>query len=783
MIRIRPYKECDGEKIAGWLTDEKGFYQWSAGRLGEYPPHPNMLNEYKKSIENDDSVFQLTACNSSGPIGYLTMRFTDEERKELRFDYIIVDSEKRGRGYGRRMMKQALVYAFDLLQVEKVSLGVFENNVRGYMCYQTAGFQEVEGSKTEYVEIMGEKWPCKELVTYSIAGTDTQKNYHLSEEKAISDIIDNNSFKYAYQPIINAKTGEIYAYEALMRADSEEPISPQLILDYSTRANRLYDIEKATFNNVLRDYKAKRELFKNSKIFINSIPGYQLNNNDYKRFRDEYRDCLDNVTVEITEATELRDDELRLLLNRSKEDGFGLAIDDYGTGYSNTASLLRCLPDCVKIDRLLISDIHQDTKKQHFANGIIEFAHDNGFLALAEGVETGAELRAVIQMGIDLVQGFYTARPAFDVLQELDSDIYNEILGYNTKDHIAARKVYHAVEETELPLMRVSLEQYTGVVIEKEEMVLIGNNNYEPAMSIKIRDGLDCRLTLRNVHMESFQELPCIELGEGVNLTLIIEGVNKISKYGIRVPESSNLRIEGNGELYFRMMGEKTYAIGGGWDSTVGNICLASKGFIDMLVETDMGIGIGGGIYNGKSDIQILSGEIRVAHASSRGVGIGGVKGNVPILIKHADVFVDMKVERGVGIGCIEDKADIKILSARSTMTAYGTAVCAIGSYETGAADITIDSTEIIITSNGQYIYMIGSAAGDVNVNLNNSILELKGEGAEVLGIGSRTGEGKILGNRTNCSVIIKSGAHMVYGAKDENVQFIGGLQSVKANE
>lgn len=60
-------------------------------------------------------------------------------------------------------------------------------------------------------------------------------------------ILDNNRFVYHFQPIINARTGDVYAYEALMRADTERKISPLDMLESADRLNRLYDIEKATF--------------------------------------------------------------------------------------------------------------------------------------------------------------------------------------------------------------------------------------------------------------------------------------------------------------------------------------------------------------------------------------------------------------------------------------------------------------------------------------------------------------------------------------------------------
>lgn len=73
--------------------------------------------------------------------------------------------------------------------------------------------------------------------------TDKQK----ADDHLMEFILDNNRFVYHFQPIINARTGDVYAYEALMRADTERKISPLDMLESADRLNRLYDIEKATF--------------------------------------------------------------------------------------------------------------------------------------------------------------------------------------------------------------------------------------------------------------------------------------------------------------------------------------------------------------------------------------------------------------------------------------------------------------------------------------------------------------------------------------------------------
>lgn len=90
------------------------------------------------------------------------------------------------------------------------------------------------------------------------------------------------------------------------------------------------------------------------------------------------------LVVEFTEETEMGDDQLKELKNSFAKMNIETAIDDYGSGYSNVNNLLRYMPRFVKIDRMLMTDIHKDIQKQHFVKDIIEFAHDNDILTLAE---------------------------------------------------------------------------------------------------------------------------------------------------------------------------------------------------------------------------------------------------------------------------------------------------------------------------------------------------------------------------------------------------------------
>ena len=105
----------------------------------------------------------MTAFDHSGVVGHLIMRFTDEEKKVLRFGFVIVDDSKRGKGYGKEMLSLALKYSFEILKVEKVTLGVFENNLPAYYCYKSVGFKDVIMQHSEYYNVLNECWKCLEL--------------------------------------------------------------------------------------------------------------------------------------------------------------------------------------------------------------------------------------------------------------------------------------------------------------------------------------------------------------------------------------------------------------------------------------------------------------------------------------------------------------------------------------------------------------------------------------------------------------------------------------------
>ncbi len=156
MIRIRPYKSTDANTILSWCQDERAFYQWTAGVMGEFP----ITNNEFSFVEN---LMPFTVFDENGILGFFTYRNPNDNMDELRMGFVIVAPNERGKGYGKAMLQLGLKYAFEIYGAKKVSLGVFENNAPAYHCYKTVGFEDVVLDEMETYRVLNEEWTCKEL--------------------------------------------------------------------------------------------------------------------------------------------------------------------------------------------------------------------------------------------------------------------------------------------------------------------------------------------------------------------------------------------------------------------------------------------------------------------------------------------------------------------------------------------------------------------------------------------------------------------------------------------
>ena len=121
---------------------------------------------------------------------------------------------------------------------------------------------------------------------------------------------------------------------------------------------------------------------------------------------------VDLIELELTENIVMEDlERAKGICRQLKDLGFRISIDDFGSGYNGETSLLDYRADFVKIDMGIVRDI--DTVKDHqdIAKSLISYAHDRGISVVAEGIETEAELRSIIKLGTDYLQGYLLGRP------------------------------------------------------------------------------------------------------------------------------------------------------------------------------------------------------------------------------------------------------------------------------------------------------------------------------------------------------------------------------------
>lgn len=156
MLRLRPYNVNDADKILSWSKDEDAFYKWSAGVLGEYPIT-------KEQFGFVNTLMAFTAIDDDDLVGFFTMRRPTESHDELRFGFVVIDPEERGKGYGKSMLRLGVKFAKEIYGAKKVSLGVFENNESAYFCYKAVGFHDVTLEEVEKYVVHGKEWKCLEL--------------------------------------------------------------------------------------------------------------------------------------------------------------------------------------------------------------------------------------------------------------------------------------------------------------------------------------------------------------------------------------------------------------------------------------------------------------------------------------------------------------------------------------------------------------------------------------------------------------------------------------------
>lgn len=243
------------------------------------------------------------------------------------------------------------------------------------------------------------------------------------ERVACANCNDENTldfdFTMAFQPIINCQTREIYGHEALVRGLNNE--SAYSIISKVNEDNRYMFDQLCRVKAIALASKLKLD----SMLSINFLP-----NAVYKPERcimttleaaKKYGFPTENIMFEFTEVEKIEDSaHVKRVIEYYNALGFKTAIDDFGSGYAGLGLLADFQTDIVKIDMELIRNIERDTSRQTIVKHSINMLVELGITPLAEGIETREEMQWLKDAGIELMQGYYFAKPGFETLPSID---------------------------------------------------------------------------------------------------------------------------------------------------------------------------------------------------------------------------------------------------------------------------------------------------------------------------------------------------------------------------
>ncbi len=228
----------------------------------------------------------------------------------------------------------------------------------------------------------------------------------------VKEAIENDRIFFVFQPIINTKTEEIEKYEVLARIKDKNGniIEPNIFIPIAKESGYYGYITRVVLDRTLKmldEYPYKFSI----NLSIEDIIDPETRDFIYEKIITQ-RELSERLTLEILESESAGDyEESSEFVKKVKMCGVQIAIDDFGSGYSNFSHILHLDPDYLKIDSSLIKNLDKDIYSQVVVSTIISFASKLGIKTIAEFVYNESIYTTIKEMGIDYAQGYYLGKP------------------------------------------------------------------------------------------------------------------------------------------------------------------------------------------------------------------------------------------------------------------------------------------------------------------------------------------------------------------------------------
>jgi len=227
------------------------------------------------------------------------------------------------------------------------------------------------------------------------------------KKDAITHVLDESNFEIALQPILHLSDRGTAGFEALCRFRPEPYRPPNEWFDDAAEVGLQQQLELNVIEVALA---LLPKLHADAYLTINTSPATLASGHISKLVQ-----AVDGsrIVVEITEHAAIDNFDMLLMeIDRLRDLGVRIAIDDAGAGYSGLQQIVRLRPNVIKLDMSLTKNIDRDLARRALASAMVQFAKDTNATVVAEGIETEAEMRTLTELGVEYGQGYHLGRPA-----------------------------------------------------------------------------------------------------------------------------------------------------------------------------------------------------------------------------------------------------------------------------------------------------------------------------------------------------------------------------------
>jgi len=225
-------------------------------------------------------------------------------------------------------------------------------------------------------------------------------------------IVDQGTVVPYFQPIYTLENLKLFGLEVLSRPQTTGKLAnPEELFKAALRFGLYYELEMIVWSKAIEEALKN---FDHEHLFLNCSP-YLIESDKFEAVKEIFYTLgmqARHVFLELTERAGITEqNKFYEHLSSYRQHGFKIAIDDVGAGYSSLESIVQTKPEVVKIDRHIVAGLTSDLFKRSIVKLIVAFCKENGIICIAEGIETKKDLEVLMDLGVQMGQGYYLYKP------------------------------------------------------------------------------------------------------------------------------------------------------------------------------------------------------------------------------------------------------------------------------------------------------------------------------------------------------------------------------------